>query len=132
VRRIKAKHTGLKTSAIDSLRAECKRYNQDMRNLGLPSLQKPINDYIAYKYGRYRSKSNTNIKVEHDPQAQPLYRRQETHIPSMNSDCMVAGKPEERVYTGTVVKGLGTMHKSNTTVVINDTVAKDMATMRRG
>ena len=131
-RRIKAKDHGLTTRPIDSLRAECKKYNQEMRDAGLPHLQKPINEYIAYKYGRYKPKSRTNAAVQNDPHAQPLYRREETYIPSMNSGSMVAGKTEERVYTGTVVKGLGTMHKSNTTVVLNKDVAKDMATMRRG
>lgn len=131
-RRIRAKAHGLTTRPIDSLRAECKKYNQEMRDAGLPALQKPINEYIAYKYGRYKPKSNTNSEVRNDPHAQPLYRREERHIPSMNSGCMVAEKRDENTYTGDVVKGLGTMHKSNTTVVLNKDVARDLATMRRG
>ena len=36
------------------------------------------------------------------------------------------------VYTGTKVKGIGTMHKSNAVPVFSDDEAKDIATMRRG
>ena len=36
------------------------------------------------------------------------------------------------VYTGTKVKGIGTMHKSNAVPVFSDEEAHDIATMRRG
>jgi hypothetical protein len=34
-------------------------------------------------------------------------------------------------YTGTLVKGIGTMHKSNAVPVINEEEMKDLARMRR-
>ena len=36
------------------------------------------------------------------------------------------------VYTGTKVKGIGTMHKSNAVPIFSDEEAHDIATMRRG
>jgi hypothetical protein len=34
-------------------------------------------------------------------------------------------------YTGTLVKGIGTMHKSNAVPIINEEEMKDIARMRR-
>ena len=42
------------------------------------------------------------------------------------------GKKEPIQYTGTLVKGIATMHKSNAVPVINKEEATDIARMRRG
>ena len=42
------------------------------------------------------------------------------------------GKKEPMRYTGTLVKGIATMHKSNAVPVINREEATDIARMRRG
>lgn len=36
-----------------------------------------------------------------------------------------------KVYTGTAMKGIGTLHKSNGIPIFSDDAAKDLATMRR-
>ena len=41
-------------------------------------------------------------------------------------------KHERNEYTGTLVKGIATMHKSNAVPIINDDEAKDISRMRRG
>ena len=41
-------------------------------------------------------------------------------------------KKECPKYTGTLVKGIATMHKSNAIPIINEEQAKDIARMRRG
>lgn len=41
-------------------------------------------------------------------------------------------KKPNPVYTGTAIKGIGTMHKSNAIPVFSDEQARDIATMRRG
>jgi len=41
-------------------------------------------------------------------------------------------KKESPKYTGTLVKGIATMHKSNAVPVINQQEAEDIAKMRRG
>tara|TARA_Y100001938_G_scaffold16656_1_gene20546 strand:+ start:169 stop:528 length:360 start_codon:yes stop_codon:yes gene_type:complete len=41
-------------------------------------------------------------------------------------------KKENMKYTGTLVKGIATMHKSNAVPVINQQEAEDIAKMRRG
>jgi hypothetical protein len=50
-------------------------------------------------------------------------------LPFTGGACPVKPNP---VYTGTKVKGIGTMHKSNAVPVFSDDEAKDIATMRRG
>ena len=40
-------------------------------------------------------------------------------------------KPEQKIYTGTKVKGIGTMHKSNAVPIFSDEEAKDISKMRR-
>lgn len=40
--------------------------------------------------------------------------------------------PVHKVYTGTKVIGIGTMHKSNAVPIFSDQEAHDIATMRRG
>lgn len=61
------------------------------------------------------------------------YRRETPHIPSLNSDnsCGVATKGPEKVYTGTNIVGIATMHKSNAVPVFSAEDAVDIAKMRR-
>ena len=44
----------------------------------------------------------------------------------------VCDAPEKKEYTGTLIKGIATMHKSNAVPVINQQEATDIANMRRG
>lgn len=53
------------------------------------------------------------------------------HIPSLNSGAGVAALAPAKVYTGTKVKGIGTMHKSNAVPIFSDEEAIAIATMRR-
>lgn len=43
----------------------------------------------------------------------------------------VAARPADKVYTGTKIKGIGTMHKSNAVPIFSDEEAEDIAHMRR-
>ena len=64
----------------------------------------------------------------------PLYRgATEPRIPSLNNgvDTGVALKSPNKVYTGTKIKGIGTMHKSNAVPIFTDEEAQDIAKMRR-
>jgi hypothetical protein len=54
------------------------------------------------------------------------------HIPSLNSGQGIAARAPDKVYTGTKVKGIGTMHKSNAVPVFSDEEAVEISTMRRG
>ena len=53
------------------------------------------------------------------------------HIPSLNTFGGVAILAPAKVYTGTKVKGIATMHKSNAVPVFSDEEAIDISKMRR-
>jgi len=44
----------------------------------------------------------------------------------------VAPKPEKKLYTGTEIIGIATMHKSNMVPIRNKKSAEEVAKMRRG
>jgi len=51
---------------------------------------------------------------------------------SVDSDGINTSLPEKKEYTGTLVKGIATMHKSNAVPIIDQEQATDIANMRRG
>lgn len=81
---------------------------------------------------KYASKVNLSSTYGKLPEQKP-YRRETPHIPSLNSKdvCGVAVRAPDKVYTGTMVKGIGTMHKSNAVPIFNDTDAIEISRMRR-
>ena len=61
----------------------------------------------------------------------PVYRRETEKISSLpftGGPCVL---PPQKVYTGTKIKGIGTMHKSNAVPIFSDEEAQDIAKMRR-
>ena len=61
----------------------------------------------------------------------PVGRTNTHHIPSLNTVGGVAVLVPAKVYTGTKVKGIATMHKSNAVPVFSDEEAIDISKMRR-
>jgi hypothetical protein len=57
--------------------------------------------------------------------------RETKHIPSLNTGAGVAVKQETKIYTGTKVLGIATMHKSNAVPVFNSEEAVQISSMRR-
>jgi hypothetical protein len=57
--------------------------------------------------------------------------RETNKIPSQDTGWVTCVKPEDKEYTGTKIKGIGTMHKSNAVPVFSDEEAKDISKMRR-
>ena len=61
----------------------------------------------------------------------PVGRTNTHHIPSRVTPGSSTA-PVHKVYTGTKVLGIGTMHKSNAVPIFSNEEAHDIATMRRG
>ena len=57
--------------------------------------------------------------------------RSTAHIKSLGQDSGVATLAQPKVYTGTKVKGIATMHKSNAVPVFSNEQAIDISKMRR-
>ena len=68
------------------------------------------------------------------PTQAPAYRRDTgPRIPSLNggADMSPATKAPDKIYTGTKIIGIGTMHKSNAVPIFSDDEAKEISSMRR-
>jgi len=63
----------------------------------------------------------------------PPGRTDNRHIPSLNGgvDMSPALKVKDKVYTGTKIIGIGTMHKSNAVPIFSTEDAVDISKMRR-
>lgn len=61
----------------------------------------------------------------------PVGRSSTSHIPSRATAGGSASAAPAKVYTGTKVKGIGTMHKSNAVPIFSDQEAKEISSMRR-
>ena len=57
--------------------------------------------------------------------------RETAHIESQDTGWVPCVKVKDNEYTGTKIKGIGTMHKSNAVPVFSDQEARDISSMRR-
>ena len=112
---------------LKKLQVEHKQYNKEMRQIGCHKLQKTFDDFLDYKYNRYKTK-----RVFVAPPEPEYYRKPEKYVPSLNSGVYnQCSKQQEKQYTGELISGVATMHKSNAVPVMNNDQAKDLASMRR-
>jgi hypothetical protein len=71
----------------------------------------------------------TGTLVSSGPKIPP--GRETPEIRSVDTGWVACTKPQDQEYTGTKVKGIGTMHKSNAVPIFSDDEAKDISKMRR-
>lgn len=92
-------------------------------------------DYAGRK--RKKRKAKGEVYEKFTPSFRPLtkplysYRSNRDQYPSFDSGQMNVEKKENTKYTGTLVKGISTLHKSNAVPIIDEKEAKDHASMRR-
>lgn len=61
----------------------------------------------------------------------PVGRTNTHHIKSLGASTGIASLAPAKVYTGTKIKGIGTMHKSNAVPIFSDEQAVEISQMRR-
>lgn len=101
------------------------------KRLGLP--KQTFEEYVDMLHGRVKRDKPKFVPMQ--PKVDPVMERIRQHkemYPSLNSMVGSTAKPEPKVYTGTLIKGIATMHKSNAVPVINDEQAMEISRMRRG
>lgn len=127
----KRKNKKVSKSQYQKLEAEWKAYNKRMRKANSHSAQfDTLEDYIAYTKGQYKPKAQKSAEFkEYKPQESVNYRSND--IPSLGNTIGIAPKRESPKYTGTLIKGIATMHKSNAVPILNKEEATDIAKMRR-
>ena len=123
-RKLKPKMT---QSNIKKWTQEMHAHNKRQKQIGLPKLS--FEEYVDYIHGRHSRTVKPSFS-EYTPTPGNSHRTTPNY-PSRDSGTGVAGKTENMRYTGTLVKGIATMHKSNAVPIIDDQEAKDIARMRR-
>ena len=108
---------------------EMKAYNKRMRQIHAHDQQMSLDEYIDYIHGNYTPKKKQEF-VPYTPSRS--YQRETPNIPSLGTGVGIATKQETPKYTGDLIVGIGTMHKSNMVPIMRGTnEAKDIAKMRR-
>ena len=103
-------------------------YNRRMKQNHMHNCRMSFDEYIDYVFGRPQ-KQTTASKKEYQPSRK--YQRETPDIPSLDSGKLAVAAPKTKIYTGNLVKGICTMHKSNAVPVIDDQHIKDISSMRR-
>lgn len=101
-------------------------YNKQMKKMGCKT--KTLEEYIAYRQGKYKPQLKGVVK---DPMKATTLRRESPKCESGDGIGVTFAR-KENVYTGTLIKGIATMHKSNAVPIINEEQAHEVARMRRG
>jgi hypothetical protein len=78
-----------------------------------------------------KPKSLRPMTVVKSPVVTGVFVRETQKIKSLDTGLLAATKPAPKVYTGSAMKGIATMHKSNAVPVFTDEQAKDISSMRR-
>lgn len=114
---------------MEGWREKCKQN----KRLGLA---KPtFDEYVDALHGKVKIEKQkfVPLEIKVDPIMERIRQHKEMY-PSSNSfgTASSTAKKEPQKYTGTLIKGIATMHKSNAVPVIDDEQAKEIARMRRG
>jgi len=119
---------------LKKLEVEWRQYNKRMRRNRAHDMQfQDFNDYVAYTRGEYKPKRKREF-TEYAP-SEPFVRNTKEYPSLKTSDTIPTGstpRKEPQRYTGDLLVGIGTMHKSNMVPIMRGTnEAKDIAKMRR-
>lgn len=105
-------------------------YNRHLKSQGEPRLT--WEQYTDMRLGKTTKAKPINNKSTYTPNnTHPRYVDRVVH-PSLGVVGGNTNKRESLKYTGTLVKGIATMHKSNAVPVIDEEQMKDISRMRRG
>jgi len=114
---------------MEGWREKCKQ------NKRLGIAKPTFEEYVDALHGRVKTERPTFVplQVKADPVMERIRQHKELY-PSGNSfgNANSTAKKEPQKYTGTLIKGIATMHKSNAVPVINDEQAQEISRMRRG
>lgn len=103
-------------------------YNRELRRQGMAALT--WQQYLDMRLGKTRAAPATFSNLS-DSNLHPRYVDR-CHIPSLQAVSGNTLRRESPKYTGTLVKGIATMHKSNAVPVIDEEQMKEISRMRRG
>ena len=117
--------TGKKKGPRKWASAEAKRKAEQLEN----NWKELLKRHGAEQEERKRARALTSGTLNYSPTPPP--GRETTRIESRDTGWVACTKKTDQQYTGTKIKGIGTMHKSNAVPVFSDGEAKDISKMRR-
>ena len=136
----KTKKKKLTSSQLDKMQVDWRQYNKRMRQQHMHDLQfNQFNDYVSYVRGEHKPKLKLKKQKELKPNgihSQP-HVRDTTQYPShtpKTSDSIPGhcSRRENPRYTGDLIVGIATMHKSNAVPVMRGTSqATDISNMSK-
>jgi hypothetical protein len=86
-------------------------------------------DAMAPKFSTGPYNAPRKTMADYMPKTPP--GRETARIESVDTGWVPCVKVKDNEYTGTKIKGIGTMHKSNAVPVFSDQEARDISSMRR-
>ena len=137
LRTSKPKKSKLTKTQLKKYQAELRDYNKRMKQAHQHDLCMDIDEYVAWVHGETERKKPAQYQTAHEVktfqwQAKGYRRGDTSHIPSGNMGTGNAPAQPKKEYTGDLITGIATMHKSNAVPVINQEEAESIAKMRRG
>ena len=122
------KLTKAEQAALDT---SWKKWNKWAKQNRLPTMT--WEEYLDYTYGKVKKSSKPVIPPAKSPQLEHRSSDHRTLYPSLNNGVCsgVALKKQPMMYTGTLIKGIATMHKSNAIPILDQKQAEEVAKMRR-
>lgn len=140
----KKRKTKITKARMAQLQENWRVHNKTMKQKGMHDLRyEKFEDYLDYCFGRKKKPNPRDRSTFQSMVSDTSAYRETTHYPSLmeeqmksgtfSSECMSKGtKQEPMKYTGDLIAGIATMHKSNAVPVMKGTdQAKDIARMRR-
>lgn len=113
------------------LQSDHKSHNAFLKSIG----EKPVDfdAYITYAFGYNKPKANNkNEYTFGGSTAYALRGKVNAHYPSVTSAGQGAiTRSTPKIYTGSLIKGISTLHKSNAVPVISEAEMHEHAAMRR-
>lgn len=107
-------------------------YNKENKRYRISPIS--FDEYVDMMFGKVKRTKTGPVTGNQVPN--PLHERINEHKAKYPSKVVYGGtnscaRKDSPKYTGNLVKGIATMHKSNAVPVIDDQHAKDLANMRR-
>jgi len=131
----KRKPKKLTQKDMERLTTEWRQYNKRMRQTHNHKLQfDTLEDYIAYTKGQYKPKRTKEKEFKEYAPSKPPIRDTKEYPSLQTSDAIPesCARKESPKYTGDLICGIGTMHKSNAVPIMRGTKqAEELARMRR-
>ena len=132
----KPKMGKLTKTQLKKYQSELRDYNKRMKQAHQHDQCMDIEQYIAWVHGQTARKKPAQYQTPDEVKTYewkpPASYRETTNYRSANTGVGNALAQPKKEYTGTLIKGIATMHKSNAVPVINQEEAESIAKMRRG